>query len=83
MIQAITLLVIAALVAIDQIIKVAVVNRFAAGRQHGYSFRPYPHPLCREHRCGVQLHAESDGFSDDFYGGCYSHVYFPAHDEEN
>ena len=31
MIQAITLLVIAALVAIDQIIKVAVVNRFAAG----------------------------------------------------
>jgi len=31
MIQAITLLVIAALVAIDQVIKVAVVNRFAAG----------------------------------------------------
>lgn len=31
MIQAITLLVIAALVAIDQVIKIAVVNRFAAG----------------------------------------------------
>ena len=49
MIQAITLLVIAALVAIDQVIKIAVVNRF-------------------------------DGFSDDFYGCCYSHVHFPAHD---
>ena len=46
MIQAITLLVIAALVAIDQVIKIAVVN----------------------------------GFSDDFYGCCYSHVHFPTHD---
>ena len=43
MIQAITLLVIAALVAIDQVIKIAVVNRFAAGGSMDIQLLPELH----------------------------------------
>ena len=66
MIQAITLLVIAALVAIDQVIKIAVVNRFAAGGSMDILFG-----LIRIR------YVENTGAA---FSCCYSHVHFPAHD---
>ena len=70
MIQAITLLVIAALVAIDQVIKIAVVNHFAAAAAWIFSsvlsvYAMLKNPARRSARCRIV-----DGFFCTIFYGC-------------
>ena len=82
MIQAITLLVIAALVAIDQVIKVAVVNRFAAGDSMDILFGLIRIRYVENTGAAFSSMQNQTVFLTIFTAVVIVMFYFPAHDEE-